>query len=83
MIEITAEVLRQKDARTGRPLVDVIVDQAGSKGTGVWTVQNAVGLGVPISGIGEAVFARAVSSKPERRAAVQRVVRERPQVQPA
>jgi 6-phosphogluconate dehydrogenase len=71
LIEITAEVLRQKDTRTGRPLVDVIVDQAGSKGTGVWTVQNAVGLGVPVSGIGEAVFARAVSSKPEQRAAVQ------------
>jgi len=82
LIEITAEVLRQKDARTGRPLVDVIVDQAGSKGTGVWTVQNAVGLGVPVSGIGEAVFARAVSSKPEQRAAVQRVVRARPRVQP-
>jgi len=82
LIEITAEVLRQEDARTGRPLVDVIVDQAGSKGTGVWTVQNAVGLGVPVSGIGEAVFARAVSSKPEQRAAVQRVVRERPRTQP-
>jgi 6-phosphogluconate dehydrogenase len=82
LIEITAEVLRQVDARTGKPLVDVIVDQAGSKGTGVWTVQNAVGLGVPVSGIGEAVFARAVSSKPAQRAAVQRVVRERPQVQP-
>jgi 6-phosphogluconate dehydrogenase len=83
LIEITAEVLRQTDARTGRPLVDLIVDQAGSKGTGVWTVQNAVGLGVPVSGIGEAVFARAVSSKPTQRAAVQRVVRERQQVQPA
>jgi 6-phosphogluconate dehydrogenase len=82
LIEITAEVLRQTDARTGKPLVDVIVDQAGSKGTGVWTVQNAVGLGVPVSGIGEAVFARAVSSKPEQRAAVQSVVRERPKVQP-
>jgi 6-phosphogluconate dehydrogenase len=83
LIEITAEVLRQRDARTGGPLVDVIVDQAGSKGTGVWTVQNAVGLGVPVSGIGEAVFARAVSSKPEQRAAVQRVVRQRPKVQSA
>jgi len=82
LIEITAEVLRQTDARTGRPLVDVIVDQAGSKGTGVWTVQNAVGLGVPVSGIGEAVFARALSSKPAQRAAVQQVVKERPQVQP-
>jgi 6-phosphogluconate dehydrogenase len=83
LIEITAEVLRQTDARTGKPLVDVIVDQAGSKGTGVWTVQNAVGLGVPVSGIGEAVFARAVSSKPEQRAAVQRVIRDRPQVPPS
>ncbi len=81
LIEITAEVLRQKDARTGRPLVDVIVDQAGSKGTGVWTVQNAVGLGVPVSGIGEAVFARAVSSKPQQRAAAQRAAGKRPEVQ--
>ena len=82
LIEITAEVLRQTDARTGGPLVDVVVDEAGSKGTGVWTVQNAVGLGVPVSGIGEAVFARAVSSKPVQRAAVRGVVRERPPVQP-
>jgi 6-phosphogluconate dehydrogenase len=79
LIEITAEVLRQRDAETGRPLVDVIVDEAGSKGTGVWTVQNAVGLGIPVSGIGEAVFARAVSSKPEQRAAVQATIKERPQ----
>jgi 6-phosphogluconate dehydrogenase len=83
LIEITAEVLRQTDARTGKPLVDVIVDQAGSKGTGVWTVQNAVVLGVPVSGNGEAVFARAVSIKPEQRAAVQRVIRDRPQVPPS
>ena len=69
LIEITAEVLKQVDARTGRPLVDVILDQAGSKGTGVWTVQNALDLGVPVSGIAEAVFARALSSKPEQRAA--------------
>jgi 6-phosphogluconate dehydrogenase len=51
LIEITAEVLKQVDAKTGRPLVDVILDQAGSKGTGVWTVQNALDLGVPVSGI--------------------------------
>jgi 6-phosphogluconate dehydrogenase len=69
LIEITAEVLRQKDAETGKPLVDVILDAAGSKGTGVWTVQTALGLGVPVSGIAEAVFARAVSSKPAQRAA--------------
>jgi 6-phosphogluconate dehydrogenase len=83
LIEITAEVLRQRDAATGRPLVDVIVDEAGSKGTGVWTVQNAVGLGVPVGGIAEAVFARAVSSKPGQRAAVQATVEARPEVQEA
>ena len=83
LIEITAEVLKQVDAKTGKPLVDVIVDQAGSKGTGVWTVQNSVGLGVPVGGIAEAVFARAVSSKPDQRAAVQKTLQDRPTVQEA
>ncbi len=69
LIEITAEVLRQTDAATGRPLVDVILDQAGAKGTGAWTVQTALDLGVPVSGIAEAVFARSLSSKPAQRAA--------------
>jgi 6-phosphogluconate dehydrogenase len=79
LIEITGEVLRQRDAETGEPLVDVIVDQAGSKGTGVWTVQTSVGLGVPVGGIAEAVFARAVSSKPEQRDAVRAVGAPRPE----
>ena len=78
LIEITAEVLKQRDAASGEPRIDMIVDQAGSKGTGVWTVQNAVGLGIPVSGIGEAVFARAVSSKPQQRAAVGALAAERP-----
>ncbi|WP_396655230.1 NADP-dependent phosphogluconate dehydrogenase [Microbacterium sp.] len=69
LIEITAEVLRQTDAATGAPLVDVIVDQAGAKGTGGWTVQTAIDLGVPVSGIAEAVFARALSSHPGQRTA--------------
>jgi len=69
LIEITAEVLKQVDTKTGQPLVDVILDQAGSKGTGVWTVQTALDLGIPVSGIAEAVFARSVSSKPAQRAA--------------
>ncbi|CAN5363354.1 hypothetical protein BH09ACT4_BH09ACT4_11530 [soil metagenome] len=69
LIEITAEVLRQVDKKTGKPLVDVILDQAGSKGTGVWTVQNALDLGIPASGSAEAVFARLLSSKPAQRAA--------------
>ncbi len=68
LIEITAEVLRQVDAATGEPLVDVIVDQAGAKGTGAWTVQTALSLGVPVSGIAEATFARSLSSHAEQRA---------------
>ena len=81
LIEITAEVLRQVDAKTGKPFVDIVLDEAGSKGTGVWTVQNALDLGIPVGGIAEAVFARAVSSKPGQRAAVQSVVTGRPEVQ--
>jgi 6-phosphogluconate dehydrogenase len=70
LVEITAEVLRQTDAKTGRPLVDVIVDEAEQKGTGRWTVKSALDLGVPVTGIAEAVFARALSgSVPQRRAA--------------
>ncbi|AYG02653.1 NADP-dependent phosphogluconate dehydrogenase [Gryllotalpicola protaetiae] len=69
LIEITAQVLRQTDAETGKPLVDVILDAAGAKGTGAWTVQNALDLGVPVSGIAEAVFARSLSSKAAQRAA--------------
>ncbi len=62
LIEVTAEVLGHTDAATGKPLVDVILDRAGQKGTGRWTVQNALDLGVPVTGIAEATFARALSS---------------------
>ncbi len=68
LIEITAEVLRQVDADTGTPFVDVVVDAAGMKGTGAWTVQTALDLGVPVSGIAEAVFARGLSSATLQRA---------------
>jgi 6-phosphogluconate dehydrogenase len=61
LIEITAEVLGHTDAETGKPFVDVVLDQAQQKGTGSWTVQTALDLGVPVSGIAEAVFARALS----------------------
>ncbi|MDR2931397.1 MAG: NADP-dependent phosphogluconate dehydrogenase [Propionibacteriaceae bacterium] len=71
LIEITSTVLRQVDADTGRPLVDVIVDAAGMKGTGTWTVQEALRLGVPSATIAEAVFARAASSSPDLRSAAQ------------
>jgi 6-phosphogluconate dehydrogenase len=68
------------DAKTGKPFVDIVLDQAGSKGTGVWTVQNALDLGVPVGGIAEAVFARAVSSHPEQREAVQATIDARPEI---
>ncbi|TDC45897.1 NADP-dependent phosphogluconate dehydrogenase [Actinomadura sp. KC345] len=61
LIEITAEVLAHTDASTGKPFVDVVLDQAEQKGTGRWTVQTALDLGVPVGGIAEAVFARSVS----------------------
>ena len=70
LIEITATVLDKVDARTDKPLVDVILDAAAQKGTGTWTVQSALSLGVPTGAIAEAVFARAVSSQPDQRAAV-------------
>ncbi|MEE2061867.1 NADP-dependent phosphogluconate dehydrogenase [Rhodococcus artemisiae] len=69
LIEITAEVLRQTDAATGKPLVDVIVDAAEQKGTGRWTVKAALDLGIPVTGIAEAVFARALSGSRTQRAA--------------
>ncbi|KAA5830620.1 NADP-dependent phosphogluconate dehydrogenase [Saccharopolyspora hirsuta] len=61
LIEITAEVLSHVDPATGEPFVDVVADQAEQKGTGRWTVQLALELGVPVSGIAEAVFARSLS----------------------
>ena len=69
LIEITAEVLSQTDESTGKPLIDVIVDAAGQKGTGRWTVKAALDLGIPTTGIGEAVFARALSGARDQRAA--------------
>jgi 6-phosphogluconate dehydrogenase len=62
LIEITAKVLAKTDEKTGGPLVDVIVDQAEQKGTGTWTAVDALGLGIPLTGITEAVFARGLSA---------------------
>jgi len=69
LIEITAEVLAHTDGQTGRPFVDVVLDQAEQKGTGRWTVQDALDLGVPVSGIAEAVFARSLSGHADLRQA--------------
>jgi len=74
LIQTTARVLRQVDAATGRPLVEVILDQAEQKGTGRWTVQSALELGVPVTGITEAVFARVLSSQRSQRAAAAKVL---------
>ena len=72
LIEITAEVLAHTDP-DGTPFVDVVLDQAEQKGTGRWTVQIALDLGVPVSGIAEAVFARALSGSAGQRAAARQL----------
>ena len=64
LIDIAADVLRKTDA-DGAPLVDKILDEAEQKGTGRWTAQSALDLGVPITAITEAVYARALSSRRE------------------
>jgi 6-phosphogluconate dehydrogenase len=74
LIEITAEVLRKQDATTGKPLIDVILDEAEQKGTGRWTVQSALDLGVPVTAIAEAVFARVLSSQKREREAAARIL---------
>ena len=74
LIEISARVLANTDAATGQPLVDVILDAAGQKGTGRWTAQDALERGIPLTGITEAVFARTLSAlKSERVAAADRL----------
>ena len=67
LIEITATVLAKTDESTGGPLVDVIADQAEQKGTGRWTAIDALDLGVPLTAITEAVFARTLSSLTDER----------------
>jgi 6-phosphogluconate dehydrogenase len=74
LIEITADIFGKKDPATGKPMVDVILDAAGQKGTGKWTSQSALDLGVPLSIITESVFARFISAmKAERVAASKRL----------
>ncbi|PJJ43750.1 6-phosphogluconate dehydrogenase (decarboxylating) [Glutamicibacter mysorens] len=74
LIEITAEVLGHVDASTGKPLVDVIQDSAGQKGTGRWTVQSGLDMGSPVSAIAESVFARSLSSQRDIRAVGQQAL---------
>ncbi len=75
LIEITADIFTKVDPDTGNALVEVILDRAGQKGTGAWTSQNALELGVAAPTIAEAVFARCISAvKAERVAASQQLV---------
>ncbi len=67
LIEITAEILRKKDEVTGLPLIDVILDKAGNKGTGKWTSIQAIDNGINSSIITESLFARYISSIKEER----------------
>lgn len=67
LIEITRDIFLQKDEQTGKPLVEMILDKAGQKGTGKWTSKCALDLGVPTPTITEAVFARCMSAYKEER----------------
>ena len=67
LIEITADILTKKDPETGKPMVEVIMDTAGNKGTGKWTSQSALDLGVPLPLITESVFTRYISTLKEER----------------
>lgn len=71
LIEITAEILRKKDEKTGQPLIDVILDKAGQKGTGKWTSIQAIDHGIPTSIITESLFARYISALKEERMTAQ------------
>jgi 6-phosphogluconate dehydrogenase len=75
LIEITADILRQKDPATGKPFVDVVLDAAGQKGTGKWTTTSALDLGVPAATVAEAVFARNMSAIKEERVAASKVLK--------
>jgi 6-phosphogluconate dehydrogenase len=75
LVEITADILRQKDPVTKKPFVDIVLDTAGQKGTGKWTATNALDMGVPAPTIAEAVFARCISAIKEERVAASKILR--------
>ncbi|WP_053364026.1 NADP-dependent phosphogluconate dehydrogenase [Bacillus sp. FJAT-27251] len=75
LIEITADIFTKVDDETGKPLVDLILDTAGQKGTGKWTSQSALDLGVPLPLITESVFARFISAMKDERVAASKILR--------
>jgi len=74
LVEITRDIFDHVDEETGTPTVDLILDAAGQKGTGKWTVNSALDLGVPLTLIGEAVFARCLSAQKDERVAAARAL---------
>ena len=74
LIEITSEIFTKKDPETGKPVVDIILDAAGQKGTGKWTSQSALDLGAPAPTVAEAVFARCLSAIKDERVAASKVI---------
>ncbi|MBL8864139.1 MAG: decarboxylating NADP(+)-dependent phosphogluconate dehydrogenase [Planctomycetia bacterium] len=74
LIEITADIFKYKDPETGKHLVDLILDKAGQKGTGKWTVDSATDNGSPLTLISEAVFARCLSSQKDQRVEAAKVL---------
>src|SRR5471030_2161865 len=75
LIEITADILKQKDPVTKKPFVDVVLDTAGQKGTGKWTSVNALDMGVPAPTVAEAVFARCISAIKDERVAASKILK--------
>ncbi|HZP81681.1 MAG TPA: NADP-dependent phosphogluconate dehydrogenase [Chthonomonadaceae bacterium] len=74
LIEITAQIFKTRDPETGGSLVDSVLDRAAQKGTGKWTSQSALDLGIPVTAITEAVFARCLSSFKEQRVQAAKVL---------
>src|ERR1043166_10282301 len=74
LIEITSQIFQKIDPETGKPLVDVILDKAGQKGTGMWTLQSAIAQSVVISTINAAVEARVISSRKDERVAASKIL---------
>jgi len=75
LMEITSEIFAQVDDESGKHMVDIILDSAGQKGTGKWTSQSALDLGVPIPTITEAVFARCISALKDERVAASNILK--------
>ena len=75
LMEITADIFSKTDPETGKPIVDVILDTAGQKGTGKWTSQNALDLGVPLSIITESVFSRFISALKDERVKASQILK--------